>query len=102
MTMRSTSSRVTFSNGFTLPGYSDELPAGDYDVLVEEELVHGLSFEAWRRVSTHLIVHGRGSRAGQTEMRAITETDLTKALGPDRDTTDTDGDAALPRQEDQR
>ncbi|MCO8146944.1 hypothetical protein NHN26_17305, partial [Rhodovulum tesquicola] len=71
-------------NPFTVPGYSDELPAGDYDLLVEEELLQGLSFEAWRRTATYLTVQGRGSHAGRTEMRAMTEHDLTAALSRDR------------------
>ena len=42
MTMRSTKSTVTFSNPFTLSGYPGELPAGDYEVIVKEELLRGL------------------------------------------------------------
>ena len=54
MTMRSTRSTVTFSSPFTLSGYPGDLPAGDYEVLVEEELLQGLSFEAYRRTATYL------------------------------------------------
>lgn len=59
MNMRSTRSTVTFSNPFTLPGYPGDLPAGDYEVLVEEELLQGLSFEAYRRTATYLTVRGK-------------------------------------------
>ncbi|WP_372892974.1 hypothetical protein [Rhodosalinus sp.] len=102
MTMRSTRSTVTFSAAFVLPGYPDELPAGDYDLVVEEELLQGLSFEAWRRTATHLTVHGRGRHAGRTEMRAITERDLAEALRRDRAAAlnDTHSEAALSPQED--
>lgn len=62
MSMRSSRSTVTFSNPFTLPGYPGDLPAGDYEVLVEEELLQGLSFEAYRRTATYLTVRGRGMR----------------------------------------
>ena len=64
MNMRSTRSTVTFSNPFTLPGFPGDLPTGDYDVLVEEELLHGLSFEAYRRTATSLTVIGRGGMRG--------------------------------------
>ena len=102
MNMRSTRSTVTFSNPFTLPGYPGELPAGDYEVLVEEELLQGLSFEAYRRTATYLTVRGRGARAGRSEMRATTERDLKEALSRDADTTETNNhsDAALSPQED--
>ena len=89
MTMRSTRSTVTFSNPFTLLGYPGDLPPGDYEVLVEEELLQGLSFEAYRRTATYLTVRGRGSHAGRTELRAISEKDLKEALSRDAATTKT-------------
>jgi hypothetical protein len=73
MNMRSTRSTVTFSNPFTLSGYPGDLPAGDYEVLVEEELLQGLSFEAYRRTATYLTVRGRGRHAGRSELRAISD-----------------------------
>jgi len=74
---------VTFPNPFTLFGYLDELPAGEYEVLVEEELLEGLSFAAYRRTATYLTVRGKGRRAGHTELRPTTEKDLATALGRD-------------------
>ena len=102
MTMRSTRSTVTFSNPFTLPGYLGELPAGDYEVLVEEELLQGLSFEAYRRMATYLTVRGRGSHAGRSELRAISDRELQEALGRDAalSRTNNHSDAALSPQED--
>ncbi|SFR11461.1 hypothetical protein [Poseidonocella sedimentorum] len=104
MTLRSTRSTVTFSNPFTLSGYPDELPAGEYEVLVEEELLQGLSFEAYRRTATQLTVRGRGSHAGHTELRAISENDLTKALSRDQAKTETNyhSDAALSPPKEQK
>ena len=77
MIMRSTRSTVTFSKPFILSGYLDELPAGEYEVLVEEELLEGLSFAAYRRTATYLTVRGKG----RTELRPTTEKDLVTALG---------------------
>lgn len=97
MNMRSSISRVTFADAFNLRGYHGELPAGDYEVLVEEELLQGLSFEAYRRTATYLIVENRGGRAGRTEMRATTENNLNEALNRDRAVTqnENDSEAAL-------
>ena len=102
MTMRSTRSTVTFSNPFTLSGYPGDLPAGDYEVLVEEELLQGLSFEAYRRTATYLTVRGRGSHAGRSELRAISDSDLKEALGRDAALSQTNNhsEAALSPQED--
>lgn len=83
MNTRSSKTKVTFSNPFSFPGFSGELPAGDYEVLVEEELLQGLSFEAWRRTATFLTVRGRGRHAGRTELRAITDSDLKAVLKRD-------------------
>ncbi|MGY3670411.1 MULTISPECIES: hypothetical protein [unclassified Marinovum] len=104
MNMRSTRSTVTFSNAFTLPGYPGKLPAGDYEVLVEEELLQGLSFEAYRRTATYLTVRGRGNHAGRTELRAISENDLMEALSRDQAATETNyhSDAALSPPEDRK
>lgn len=101
MNMRSTKTSVTFANPFSLPGYLGELPAGQYEVLVEEELLQGLSFEAWRRTSTFLTVRGRGSRAGRTELRATSDSDLKAALNRDGVLADIrhQSGAAVPPQE---
>lgn len=84
MNTRSSRSIVTFSNPFVLADYPDELPPGDYEVVVEEELLEGLSFIAYRGAATYLAVHGRGRHAGRTEMRPITGQDLEAALKRDR------------------
>ena len=89
MNTRSSSSMVTFSNAFAQPGYPGRLPAGTYEVVVEEELLQGLSFEARRRKATYLIVHGKGGEAGSSAMRPITRNDLELALRHDRLTTET-------------
>ena len=84
MNIRSSKSKVTFSHRFALSGYTDELPAGEYDVTVEEELLQGLSFQAYRRTAAYLTVE----RKGRTEMRPISETELERALGRDRAETE--------------
>lgn len=102
MNIRSITSTVTFSNPFTLSGYPGDLPAGEYEILVEEELLQGLSFEAYRRTATYLMIRGTGARAGQSELRATNENDLKEALRRDAAATETKtrSDAALSPQED--
>ncbi len=43
---------MVFKHPFSLKGWSEPLPAGTYAVETEEELIEGLSFPAYRRVST--------------------------------------------------
>jgi len=57
---------VTFTRSFVIGGFAQELPAGVYVIETEEELVHGLSFPVYRRVSTTLRVDRIPGRPGQT------------------------------------
>ncbi|WP_298975049.1 hypothetical protein [uncultured Roseobacter sp.] len=101
MLTRSTRSMVTFSNDFMIGDSQRQFPAGTYEILVEEELLQGISFEAYRRTATYLMVQGRGSNAGQTTMQVITQEDLEHAIACDRAFSETtnDSEAALSPQE---
>ncbi|EYD75609.1 hypothetical protein Rumeso_02825 [Rubellimicrobium mesophilum DSM 19309] len=84
METRSTRSTVTFAHPFHIAGYEDELPAGDYEVVVDEDLLQGLSFEAYRRSATYLLIGGRTGGRGISEMRPIDPRDLDAALARDQ------------------
>lgn len=84
MDSRSTTSTVTFAHPFHIAGYEDELPAGDYEVVVDEDLLQGLSFEAYRRSGTFLLIHGWAGSWGAVEMRSIDPRDLEAALARDQ------------------
>ena len=51
MTMRTTEKTITFHRPFCLKGVDRLLPPADYRVMTDEELIQGLSFPAYRRVS---------------------------------------------------
>ena len=50
MTVRTHTSTVAFKRPFVLGGMDEVLPAGDYQIETDEELVEGVSFLAYRRV----------------------------------------------------
>ena len=52
MTSRTSSKRITFVHPVRLNGDEAVQPAGTYTVETDEELVEGLSFDAYRRVAT--------------------------------------------------
>jgi hypothetical protein len=52
MTPRSHSKSVVFNYPFELKGVDRILPAGDYRVVTDEELIEELSFPVYRRIST--------------------------------------------------
>jgi len=61
MTTRTNDRIVSFANPFLLKGVDRELPAGDYRVVTDEELIEGLSFPVYRRVSTMIFVPGQNA-----------------------------------------
>jgi hypothetical protein len=73
----------TFAKPFTLKDVDHELPAGSYRVTTDEELIEGLSFPVYRRVSTIIFVPGRNS--GSLEMLVVDPADLKAAK--ERDVT---------------
>ena len=75
---------MTFARSFVLEGYEQQLPAGDYVVETREELLLGLSFPAYRRVSTTLHVDAMPGRPGERQAWAIEPTALDAALNRDR------------------
>jgi len=79
MTIRSRREVVTFQHPFQIRGIDRELPAGAYEVITDEEAIEGLSFAAFRRVATMIIVPAQGSRGLATEMVSIGSVDLADA-----------------------
>ncbi len=82
MNARSLSETVVFSKPFLLKGVDRILPAGDYRVVTDEELIEGISFPAYRRVSTMIFVPA-ASRGKSIEMVSIDPRDLRIALDQD-------------------
>jgi hypothetical protein len=78
MTIRSRREVVTFKHPFQIRGIDRMLPAGDYEVITDEEMIEGLSFASFRRVATMIIVPAAGAPAS-TEMISIGSVDLADA-----------------------
>jgi len=77
MTTRTTSKMVTFARPFMLKGVDRILPAGNYRVVTDEELIEELSFPVYRRVSTMIFVPAKS--ASSVEMVAVDPQDLQAA-----------------------
>lgn len=56
MTTRTRQRMWTFRKPFRINGVDHELPAGDYQVTTDEELLEGLSFPVYRRIATSILV----------------------------------------------
>lgn len=86
MTTRTQRTTSTFARPFVLKGVDRVLPAGTYEILTEEELIEGLSFPVYRRVSTVIFVPGQIESS--LEMVTIDPLDLTAAQDRDAATQD--------------
>ena len=81
MIARTREKMVSFAKPFVLAGVDHALPAGEYRVKTDEELIEGISFPVYRRVATMIVVPAQ--TPGAIEMIAIDPAVLQAAL--DRD-----------------
>ena len=84
MLTRSQRTTIVFRRPFVMKGLDRLQPAGTYDVETEEELLEGLSFPAYRRVSTTITPQ---ARAPGTVLQAllVDPAELEKARAADRE-----------------
>ena len=79
MTTRSRRETITFRHPFRIKGIDRLLPAGGYEVITDEEMIEGLSFAAFRRVATMIMVPAEAPRSSMMEMVSISSVDLSAA-----------------------
>lgn len=82
MTIRTRRETVTFRHPFRIHGIDRVLPAGNYQVIADEETIEAETISAWRRVGTSIILPVEGA-LGSEEMRAIHALDLADARRAD-------------------
>ena len=81
MTVRTIRKTIAFRKPFYLKGVDRLLPPGDYGVVTDEELIEGLSFSAYHRISTVMFVPAPSGCA--VEMVTIEPLDLEATLEQD-------------------
>ena len=83
---RTTHSIAHFAAPFVLGGLEGQLPAGDYDIDHDEELIEGMSRLAWRRVATFIHLPARAVKNPPTsQLVAIDYLELETALRRDQE-----------------
>ena len=90
MKTRTSKRVVTFGHPFVLDSFDTELPAGDYDVETDEELLEGISFTAYRRILTVIHLPPKPGRPGVMQTLSIDPNELDAALERDRRGAETD------------
>jgi hypothetical protein len=86
MTTRSRRETITFAHPFRIKGIDHSLPAGAYEVISDEEMIEGLSFAAYRRVTTMIVVPAAPPGSSTMEMISIGSVDLSDAQPIDAST----------------
>jgi hypothetical protein len=79
--MRTTRKTGTFDRPFSLAAVDEVQPAGTYTVEVDEELIEGLSFLAYRRVATTIYLPLGPGGAGSVQAVRVDPSELTAGQG---------------------
>jgi hypothetical protein len=82
MTVRTTTTTVTFVHPFSLNGTVEAYPAGTYTVETDEELLQASSIPAYRRIATLLRLE-RTTGTVQTQIVETNPVELAEALARD-------------------
>ncbi|EJN10764.1 hypothetical protein PMI42_05932 [Bradyrhizobium sp. YR681] len=82
MTIRSRRETVTFRHPFYIRGVDRELPPGCYEIVTDEEAIEGLTFSAYRRIATSIMVPAEGAHHAM-ETVSIGSVDLANAQAID-------------------
>lgn len=88
MTIRTRKETVVFSHALVIAGFDGVLPAGEYDIEVDEELVEGLSFPVYRRVLVQIHLHRSMDHPGRSETLSIDPAEFYDALARDQTADD--------------
>jgi hypothetical protein len=78
MTTRSRRETVYFKHPFRIKGIDRLLSPGAYEVVTDEEMIEGLSFPCFRRVTTMIMIPG-AAPSHSVEMISISSVDLSNA-----------------------
>ena len=83
MSKRTMNTTVTFEHPFSLNGFDRPQAPGTYAVRTDEELIEGISFEAYRRTATAISIPVAAGR-GSFQVIATDPHELETALAADR------------------
>lgn len=83
MTSRTTRSTMVFGRPFHIKWVDHALPPGSYEVVTEEEQLHGISFLAYRRLQTYIYRQSNAERKGLEQSYDVDPEDLAAAFARD-------------------
>jgi hypothetical protein len=82
--MRTTATTLTFRRAFALSAVGRPSPAGTYQLAIDEEEILGLSFLAFKRVTTMLYVPALSTPGGPDQVFVVNADELAAAVEADQ------------------
>lgn len=76
---RTRSEIIEFPKPFRVEGYERRIPAGPYSVEIVEEQIGGLSFQAFQRIATTLVIAGPALGSDGAVFLSVAQADLDDA-----------------------
>ena len=83
MRERKTYKEITFANPFVLDGLVVPLEAGTYRLVVDEQLIEGLSFPSYQPVATHLEIPAISAQLVKRQFLQVSAEEIEEALQKD-------------------
>lgn len=83
MLEKTTEKLIDFNHPFSIGALVTPLEAGTYRLTVDEELIEGLSFPAYRTVASHLEIPAVGHSLGRSQYLQVTVDEIEEALKAD-------------------
>ena len=80
MTVRTSCMTVAFKRPFAVSGIDEMQPAGTYTIEIDEELLEGLSFPAYRRIATSILLPAQPGGSMRGEVAQIDPGEVDAAL----------------------
>jgi len=81
--MRTTETEITFTRPFRIESLVELQDAGTYKLIVDEELIDGLSFPAYKRVATHIEIPSLSAPTMMRQRLQVSYDEIYRALALD-------------------
>jgi hypothetical protein len=81
--MRTTETEITFTRPFRIESLVELQDAGTYRLIVDEELIAGLTFPAYKRVATHIEIPSLSAPTMMRQRLQVSYDEIHRALALD-------------------
>ncbi|WP_420028863.1 hypothetical protein [Metarhizobium album] len=82
--MRTTESEITFMRPFRLQALTEPQQPGTYRLVIDEELIEGLSYPVYRRTATHIEIPAISIPIATRQFLQVSYSEIQHALELDR------------------